>query len=476
MASKDDNTPGDQAIPGIQSARQGISRTMASPGAKFVLIGFITFILLIPAMMVWGLVEERSRRASEVATSISQGWGHDQVINGPYLIVPYTVTKGQGDEQTIRLSHAVISPEKLVVSGDVDVEERRLSIYKTQLYHTKLKMNGFFSGINLKKVTDRGGRPQLENAFLAMSVSDPTGFRSDVTLKIGNNVERQFLPGLNQLHQLSIPEAKSKTHKHNTANGVHFAIDRGDALSGFKFTINMALNGSRSLAFMPAGKTTSLDLKSNWPHPGFDGRFLPETREISETGFAASWTVPNLARGLDAVVLGSALPAPSTFMSVNFVEPLKFYQVIARTLKYSVAFFSLIFLAIFILELSGKRLIHWIQYMLSGLAMVIFYILLLALAEQVGFGLAYLISASATTLLIAWYIGDTLSSRRGSYVIGSVLGITYLIMYLILNEEQYALLAGSLIAFVAIAATMVATRRVDWSGRHALLRQASETG
>jgi len=466
MASKEKSSQADESsAPAFDVARNTISKSMASPGAKFILIGFITLILLVPAMMVWGLVEERTRRATEVAHNISQGWGHDQIVNGPFLVIPYTVTEGEGEKQKVRLSHAVFSPEKLSISGDAAVEERRLSIYKTQLYHAKLKMSGNFERADFKRITERGGSPQLENAFLAMSVSDTTGFRSDVGITIGNSNERYFLPGLNQLHQLSIPEAKIAARGRNPANGVHLPVTRADVISGFKFKIDMALNGSRSLTFMPAGKTTRLRLDSNWPHPGFDGRFLPENREISETGFSADWTVPNLARGVDAVFLGSSLPAIPTLMSVNFVEPLKFYQVTARTLKYSIAFFSLVFLAIFILELSGSSLIHWIQYMLCGLAMVIFYILLLALAEQIGFGLAYLFSAAATTLLIAWYIGDSLASRNGSYVIGGVLSTTYLIMYLILNEEQYALLAGSLIAFAAITATMIATRRVDWSGK-----------
>jgi len=159
------------------------------------------------------------------------------------------------------------------------------------------------------------------------------------------------------------------------------------------------------------------------------------------------------------------LPGANSSIEVTFVEPLDFYQVTARTLKYAVGFFSLIFLAVFVFEISGKRAIHWIQYTLVGLAMVIFYVMLLAFAEQVGFTAAYAISSIATTGLISWYMGDALGHKHGTAIMAAILGLTYAIMYMILNQEEFALLAGSVVAFGAIAATMVMTRKVDWSSK-----------
>jgi len=464
MSSNHQSEPvGDENQPAAnhQPKLTGLEKTMASPGAKFILIGFITMALLIPAMMVWGLVEDRAQRARQVAHEISQGWGGRQVVNGPYLVVPYTVTRGEGDNAKSYIDHMIVSPEELEITSAVDVQERRKSIYKTHLYHTSSTFRGTFSPLKLEQMAARGGQAKLEEAFLVMSVSDPTGFRSDFNIKIGQGKREKFLSGFNELFHMGQTGKNSQSRAKR--GGVHLKLSRGRAVSGFDFEISMALNGSQNLSFMPSGRTTKLNLKSNWAHPGFSGRFLPETRDISDEGFSAAWTVPNLARGMDDVVFGSVLPFSETVLSVSFVEPLKFYQVTSRTLKYSIAFFSLVFLAIFVLELLGHNAIHWIQYTLSGLAMVVFYVLLLALAEQIGFGYAYLISSLATTGLISWYIGDTLASRSGTYTIGSVLGLTYLIMYLILNEEQYALLAGSTIAFLAIAVTMVATRRVNWS-------------
>lgn len=414
--------------------------------------------------MVWGLVEERSRRAVEVSGEIAKGWGGQQVLNGPYLVVPYTVReKTNGKHYKTRHRHAIISPEKLEIVSNVEVEERKKSIYKAQLFHAKSKLAGEFPAPDFSKIKAQGGAVNFEHAFLAMSISDPTGFRSDINVRIDEDKPEQFLPGLNQMTQTPIAIKRNKPAAKPSDRGVHFPLKRGELVGGFKFNISLAINGSQQLVFQPAGKTTMLRMNSNWPHPGFDGQFLPEKREIKKQGFEASWTIPSLARGVNDVILSSALPASPTAMSVSFVEPLKFYQVTVRTLKYSIAFFALVFLAIFILELTGRNSFHWIQYILCGFALVIFYVMLLALAEQIGFGFAYFIAAAATTLLISWYAGDTLSSKLGGYVMCAVLGTTYLIMYLILNEEKYALLAGSLIAFVAIAATMIATRKVEWS-------------
>jgi len=456
------------------SAIGALSNFLSSPSAKFILLGAIIFVLLIPTLMVWALVEERSQRADVVAREISQGWGSTQLVNGPYLVIPYTrlekisQTNNNGESQTRLVTrHAIISPEDLAINGNIAVEERKKSIYKTQLYHLKSGFKGKFPATDLSRIRNKGGTPKLSDAFLVMGVSDTSGFRSDISFRINGAKGRQFLPGLNNLNASRSNTAQYRNQFDNgnlgSGSGVHVPISENDLTSGFAFEIDMALNGSRNLAFVPAGKTTQLNLDSNWPHPGFNGKFLPETRSVETDGFSATWTIPNLARGIDEMQFSSTLPSTVTAIGVNFVEPLSFYQVTSRSLKYAIGFFSLVFLAVFILELYGKSSLHWIQYILTGLAMIVFYVLLLALAEQVGFLVAYISASLATTALIAWYVGDALENKHGAMIVGTVLSVTYLVMYMILNEETYALLAGSIIAFVAIAATMFATRDIDWS-------------
>lgn len=451
-------------LPAAVNQRPSIfSGLSTSPGFKFIITGIITFLLLIPALLVWALVEERANRADQVAQSISQGWGNQQRINGPYLVVPYLTKQKQNDVYIDVRRYAIYSPAKLETTSDLEVEERKKSIYSTPLYHMKSKLSGRFDPIDTSQIVARNGRPRLREAFLAIEVSDLAGFRSEVVAKLNGGEDAIFSPGLAGLHPSTSPNRYNNYNNSGKSSGIHLNVDEALLDQSMKFEVDLAINGSRALEIVPSGKTTEVSMTSNWPHPGFNGRFLPETRNITETGFDAKWTVPNLARGISAVSFGTQISNADSIIEVSFVKPLKFYQLVSRTLKYAVAFFSLVFLAIFILELTGKNPVHWIQYILTGLAMVVFYILLLALAEQVGFDIAYILASLATTGLIAWYVGNALASRNAIYVIASVVGLTYAIMYLILKEDEYALLIGAIIAFAAIAMTMFATRNVDWS-------------
>ncbi|MEL7430100.1 MAG: cell envelope integrity protein CreD, partial [Pseudomonadota bacterium] len=438
---------GDTTARPWDGVREHVDRVRSRPGVKFVLIGVITLALLVPAMLVWGLVEERSSRAERVATDIAQGWGASQTLNGPYLVLPYRITERINNKMTAVTRYAILSPEELTVESDVDVEERKKSIYRTQLYHLKATMKGAFDAAYLEEIKARGGVVNPDGAFLALGVSDMTGFRSDVMVSIAGAKAQKAEPGLRQIRHEGKRVQSSRAYTPDPVSpllgGVHVPLAAEHLQTGFDFEVSLALNGSRDLGVIPAGRTTRYAIRSNWPHPGFDGKFLPEAREINEDGFTARWTVPNLARGIDGVHLESALPETEVAMQVSFVEPLQFYQIVSRTLKFSIGIFSLVFLAIFVLELTGRNPVHWIQYVLVGLSLVVFYVLLLALAEQVGFASAYLVSALATTGLISWYVGDALRGRNSTYVMGAVLSLTYLIMYLILNEDDYALLAGS---------------------------------
>jgi len=457
---------GSTGTTGVQTPVRKAGGWSNSPGVKFIIVGIITLLLLIPTLLVWGVVEERGARAVTVAQSISKGWGGEQVINGPYLVIPYSIEVIMKDRTRVETRYAVVSSDTVSFEADIDAQERRKSIYSTPLYHSKMKLNGRFGSSEVQRVLDEHEGVDLSSAFLVIGVSDNSGFRSQVTARLNNGQAQLFEPGT---HRINNPRSRfSKQRYIRNSGGVYLPIDPATARAGFSFSIDLALNGSRSFHVVPAGKNTKIGIKSNWPHPGFDGQFLPETRSISDDGFKAQWTVPYLARGIGAVTLSSALPNNSSVVSLNFVEPLQFYQIVSRTLKYAIAFFALIFLATFILEQIGSRRVHWIQYILVGLALVIFYVLLLALAEHVGFNFAYLVAASLTTGLVSWYVGHALGGGKKVAVIGGVVGLAYLVIFLVMKEQEYALLAGSLVAFAAIALTMFFTRNIDWSAEGGL--------
>jgi inner membrane protein len=453
-----------------ESRPGGFAAFMRTPGVKFIIIGILTMLLLIPALLVWGLVEERAQRATEVSARISAGWGGPQTVNGPYLAVPVTVTHTQitnGIQSTSQSTEWVLlMPEELKVDAKLETEARKLSIYSLPVYNAKLHFSGKFGTDLVQSLGIIDGVPELDRAFMVMNIADITGIRSNADIKIDGGAAQPFQPGMKGIKAIraGYTEYDANQSYAQVDTGINRPVTRDMIEKGFAFEMDLSLNGSTKFSLAPAGQTTMFTASANWPDPGFEGLFLPETKTITKTDFKASWTVPYLARGIDKSLNSYVLPLGGNLMSINLVEPVKFYQLVVRTLKYSIGFLSLVFFAVFIIELKGGRMVHWVQYVLTGLALIIFYILLLALAEHLGFAIAYGIAATATTLLIATYVGSVTTSRKSGVSLAIVLGLTYGVMYLILREDEYALLAGAIISFVTIAATMYFTRNVDWSG------------
>ncbi|MCB1446302.1 MAG: cell envelope integrity protein CreD [Rhizobiaceae bacterium] len=470
--SETDRETGLSPAPAVAGAARsgGFAAFMRTPGVKFVIIGILTLLLLIPTLLVWALVEERAQRASEVSARISAGWGGPQVVNGPYLAVPVSVTRTQTVNGVLTQGQVtewvLLMPEELEVDAKLDTEARKLSIYSLPVYNAKLRFSGRFGADLVQSLGIVRGVPDFDRAFLVMSIADITGIRSNADIKIDGGASMPFQPGMKGMRALKAGYADYDAGQSYAQidTGINRPVTRQMIEKGFSFEMDLSLNGSTRFSLAPAGQTTTFRATANWPDPGFEGLFLPEAKSITAAGFEAGWTIPYLARGLDKAVNSSVLPLGGSLMSINLVEPVKFYQLVSRTLKYSIGFLSLVFFAVFIIELKGGRMVHWVQYVLTGLALIIFYILLLALAEHLGFGMAYGIAAAATTMLIAAYVGAVTASGKSGISLAIVLGVTYGVMYLILREDEYALLAGALISFVTIAATMYFTRNVDWSG------------
>ncbi len=439
-----------------------------SPAVKFVLIGFVTVMLMIPSTFVWVLVEERADRAREVSRDIASSWGGTQEINGPYLVVPFTETydAGLGDkrETVIDRRTVVLFPQKLEVSGNVSVEERKKSIYSLPVYHGSLNLSGRFSAPPDGMFEPRhGGTIDIPagKAVLVIGIGDVRALRSEVTLGLDGNETVSFEPGLGPLSMTPTPGV----HQTATPSGINAQVAPLQWRKGFSFDIPLQLNGSTAIHVAPAGQTTKVAMTSDWPHPGFTGAFLPESRKISAQGFEAVWTIPYLARGIPKVLETNQVPLQDKLLGVKFVEPVNFYQTISRSMKYAIGFISLSFLAVFVLEMRSGWRFHWIQYGLVGLALIIFYVMLLAFAEHFGYGPAYLIAAGAATLLNAAYIGSSLRSRTAGLVMTVVLASIFGVLYALMREQDFALLIGSVIAFVALAVTMYVTRSIDWTGR-----------
>ena len=240
----------------------------------------------------------------------------------------------------------------------------------------------------------------------------------------------------------------------------------------FAFTVDLVFNGSVSLTVAPVARETRVSLASDWPHPSFSGAFLPDDRQVTPSGFTAAWKIPHLARSVpeawSLAEAGLERLQPFAF-GVRMIEPVDFYSLVNRAVKYGIMFVALAFMAVFCLELISGRRVHPVQYLFTGIALVFFYVLLLSLAEHLGFAPAYLAASAATGAMLALYVGAAIRSVRKGLVMLAVFAAIYGILYLILQLEDYALLAGAILGFVALTVVMFVTLRVDWSGTAARL-------
>lgn len=456
----------------MESIAEAIRRFLASPGFKFFLICGLILILAIPLLLVWALIEEREHRAESIQQDVAREWGGSQMVNGPVLIVPYTIvrvtTKGDERIEETLERRAVFLPKTLNVRAKAATKVLHRSIYDVAVYTGDLNFEGRFDELDIAAVEAEVREVRWRDAILALEISDVSGLKKAASLFIDDRTQLPFEPSI------GVPGAPT--------SGIHarladvpglFAGDPGTGvggakLQGFNYRFSLLLNGSAQLTFTPVAQETTVGLSSDWPDPGFIGAFLPTDRVINPAAFSARWQVPHLARSVPQAWEFSKfrLDRLSNYaFGMRFVVPVDFYQVVARAAKYAMMFLATAFMAVFVLELGSARDVHPVQYLLVGLAMAFFYVLLLSLAEQIGFLSSYLAAATATVALISTYVGSVQRSVVKGLIMLVVLVLLYGLLYMILQLEDYALLAGAVAGFVMLAAVMFVTLRVDWSGK-----------
>jgi inner membrane protein len=444
---------------------ESFGRFTRSPGFKFFFVLLLVILLMIPLALIWFLVTEREHRARAVTADVASLWGRQQQISGPYLVVPYMVkivtTQGDRKVEQLQERRAVFLPDSLNVNADAKSEMRRRGIYDVTVYGARLTLEGRFASPDISLADSDIVSVRWRDAVIAVGISDVSGLKEGATLAIDGTRQIPFEPSV------GIPN--------NAMEGIHARISAGDAPdqapAAFAFQFTLSINGSSALNFAPVGRETRVTLASNWPHPSFAGAFLPETREIRSDGFGASWRVPHLARSVPQIwsmAAGTQFYTLDRFspyaFGVNFYVPIDYYDLVNRAAKYGLMFLAVAFMAVFVLELTSGKRVHAVQYVLVGIAMILFYALLLSFAEHIGFPRAYLIASAATGGMLSLYVGYALSSMMRGLIMLCVFLILYGLLYLILRLEDYALLAGTLAGFVMLTVTMFATLRVNWSG------------
>jgi len=436
------------------SMEDSLKQAIRSPALKFIIVLALILILTVPLLFVYALVSERQGFADGAESQVAQMWARTQVVSGPYVVVPNVRTREvtRGDETRLEQirRYAVFLPEDLDVKADVRSETRRRGIFEVPVYRSDVAVKGRFVAAEARAFLADGADMRWDDAVMVFLVSDVRGIRRGADVSIdGQAMPFRAGTGLAQA----------------TGAAIHVPLSQATAETGFSLDFKLQLNGSSALQFVPAGGDTNLAMQSDWPHPSFVGSFLPETRAISDAGFSARWAIPRLARGTGQVrdlksigQLASAKP-----FGVALFQPVKFYSLAERALKYAMGFIAVAFFAVFVMEIQSGLRVHWIQYIFVGLALVVFYVLLIGTAEHMGFDRGYAAAAVATAVLIGSYVGTVTSSAFRGVLLAAILALIYALLFLLLRLEDYALLVGSISAFVLIATVMFATRNVDWS-------------
>lgn len=440
-------------------------RLMRSPGFKFFLVLFLVLLISVPLYLAGVAVDERAGRAREVGDEVGHLWGPAQRLMGPFVVVPFTarVSEVQNDKTVERLIElrAVFTPDSLNIEGQADAKFLHRSIYDVPVYSAHLRLTGRFGPLRIGDVEPSGIESvRWNDAIFVMTLSGVAGLKSEADLKINGVAESPFAPSI------GLPG--------DAPDGIHARLSPPsgpafDPQAPFDFDVALDFNGSVGLSVAPVAKQTQMSLHSNWTTPSFGDAFLPTDRTIDSSGFRAHWDIPHLARSvpeawrLQEGAGGLERFAPYVF-GVRLVDPVDFYALVNRAMKYALMFVAMTFIAVFCFELILKRKVHAVQYLFTGVALVLFYVLLLSVAEHIGFDPAYLIASAATGGMLATYVGAVLRSLLRGLEMAAVLATLFGLLYFILQLEDYALLAGSLLGFAALTATMFATLRVDWSG------------
>lgn len=442
---------------------------------KLFSIGFLVIILLIPSSWITDLMEERENRAAHVIEEVADKWSHSQTLSGPILVIPYKVTEkhAQGRNEVVfkeRIEKYFFLPEKLDISGTINPKILHRGIFDVAVYNTALNINAEFVKLDFQTLGIAEDMILWNQAHMIFSLSDLRGISENPVFKVGS-IAKETEPSNNlgvaiESSDKITPQYGETVAIENLATSSKGIIAKlnWQGAEDFKGNtlINLNLKGSKSLRFMPTGKTTLVDLNGAWSNPSFDGEFIPEERKIDEKGFTANWKILNYNRPFSQEWTGKNQVIGGSDFGVNLLIPVDQYQKSIRTAKYGQLIIILTFIALFLVEITKRIKIHPFQYILIGVALIIYYSLLLSLSEQVGYNIAYIIASLSTIALISFYAASFLNSARLVTLLTSLLTVFYTFIFVIILQQDFSLLLGSIGLFIIVAALMFFSRKVTW--------------
>ena len=419
---------------------------------KMGMIVVLILLLLIPAYMVQNLIHERTMRQAEAIEEVSSKHADDQAVTGPILTIPFVrkrqVENADGTQREIKERYYYhILPEELKIDGEIIPETRKRGIFEVVLYGSKMNFSGYFDSYDFENNGLNEENLLLDKAFVTLGVSDLKGVTDQVNFTLGDSAVI-FSPGV--------------ISKDIVSSGLHVRYPLTEIPEKLGFNFDISLNGSETMMFTPIGKVTTVDITSPWSEPSFDGSFLPDSRKVDKDGFVANWKVLHLNRNYPQTWVGNKNSLQGSRFGVNLRLPIDVYQKSMRVAKYAILFIVLTYLVFFFVEILNKILIHPIQYILVGIALVLFYVLMLAFSEQIYFDYAYILAAIMTISLVFLYCRSILKSWGLAAMTASILLILYGFIFIIIQMQDLALLFGSLGIFLILAVTMYFSRKIDW--------------
>lgn len=432
----------------IENLSQSIRKSVS---VKLCSIFILTLILMIPMSFIKSLISERNALRQSTIDEVSDKWANEQHVYGPILTIPFSKTiLVDGVPKEIR-DKAHILPSLLTVDGEVYPQSLYRGIYEVVVYDSKISFNGGFENLD-KYLNELNGYDILwDEAFLTVNISDLRGIKEKVIIT-WNGDELPVEPGSN---------ISGLINSGITVNNIFKEKPKSNSV-GFSFSLQ--LQGSQYLGFIPLGKETHATLTSNWQDPSFSGSFLPDERTVNEDGFSAEYKILELNRNYPQFWIGNRniKNIESSAFGVDLLLPMNDYQKAMRSAKYALLAIALTFLTFFLVEIFNKKDVHPFQYILVGLALCLFYTLLVSITEHANFDIAYIISSISVITIIGFYAKSILGNVKQTIVLVMILCLTYIFVYITLQVQDYALLIGSIGLTVILSFTMYISRKVNW--------------
>lgn len=419
-------------------------------------IFFIALLLLIPAMMIESLITERENTQQNAIREVSSKWSTEQTLTGPFISIPYNryvreySVKDSAEKMVQYREYLHVLPSQLEISGNINPEKRYRGIYEIVVYNSALSISGSFSKMDLAALDIPLEHIQFDNAEFVLGLNDLRGIEEPIDLQ-WNGQKTAFNPGV------------SSNDVVGSGINAQLSLIPGDS-STAHFSFNLRLKGSQILYFTPVGKVTDIQLRSDWPTPSFNGAFLPDQKTVSDKGFEANWNILHLNRNYPQIWTSNrhSLAVTGSAFGIDLLLPVDNYQKSYRAVRYAVLFIGFTFLVFFFIEVLRRFFIHPVQYLLVGVALLVFYTLLLSISEHLSFNKAFLLSALATLLLITGYVRAILKSMQMALLIAGILGLLYGFIFTIIQLQDFALLIGSIGLFAVLAGVMYLSRKIDW--------------